>query len=106
MFTKANSTFVALLCTIATYAQIPAAKELSAKRTTQSVKIDGLINDEALKDAAYDFNDHMEYKYFKNRDHTLDVSDNNNISFKIIYFLDYLQLKKKPARMTRSDGKK
>jgi Domain of unknown function (DUF5916) len=53
MFTKANSTFVALLlCTVVTFAQTPAGKELSAKRTTKSVKIDGLVNDEAWKDAA------------------------------------------------------
>jgi len=47
------------------------------------------------KNAVYDFNDDVENNYFKNFDHTLDASDNNNISFKIIYFLDYLQLKKK-----------
>jgi hypothetical protein len=31
--------------------------------------------------------------YFKNLSNTLDQSHNNNISFKILYFLDYLQLK-------------
>src|SRR5215208_5043287 len=52
MFTKANPTLVALLCSVITFAQTPAAKELSAKRTTKPVKIDGLINDEAWKDAS------------------------------------------------------
>lgn len=31
--------------------------------------------------------------YFKNLGNTLDQSHNNNLSFKILYFLDYLQLK-------------
>lgn len=31
--------------------------------------------------------------YFKNLDNTLSQSHNNNISFKILYFLDYLELK-------------
>ena len=47
------------------------------------------------KDAVYDFKNTVEKNYFKNFDQTLEADDNNNISFKIIYFLDYLQLKKK-----------
>ncbi len=47
------------------------------------------------KDAVYDFKNIVEKNYFKNFDQTLEADDNNNISFKIIYFLDYLQLKKK-----------
>jgi len=47
------------------------------------------------KDAVYDFNNIVEKNYFKNFDRTLEADDNNNISFKIIYFLDYLQLKRK-----------
>jgi len=47
------------------------------------------------KNAVFDFEDQVEKNYFKNFDRTLDAKDNNNISFKIIYFLDYLQLKKK-----------
>jgi hypothetical protein len=33
--------------------------------------------------------------YFKNFDHTINSPQNNNFSIKIIYFLDYLELKKK-----------
>jgi hypothetical protein len=47
------------------------------------------------KNAVYDFDNIVERNYFKNFDRTLEAKDNNNISFKIIYFLDYLQLKKK-----------
>ncbi len=47
------------------------------------------------KDAVYDFKNTVEKNYFKNFDQTLEADDNNNISFKIIYFLDYLQLKRK-----------
>ena len=50
---KTNITFIGLLfLVIFTNAQAPARKELPAKRTTQTVKIDGLINDAAWKDAA------------------------------------------------------
>ena len=35
------------------------------------------------------------YGYFKNVDNTIVSPQNNNLSFKIIYFLDYLSLKKK-----------
>lgn len=45
------------------------------------------------KNAATDFNRLSESGYFKNFSNTLKIEDNNNISFKIIYFLDYLQLK-------------
>ena len=47
------------------------------------------------KDAVYDFKNTVEKNYFKNYDQTLEADDNNNISFKIIYFLDYLQLNRK-----------
>ncbi len=33
--------------------------------------------------------------YFKNFGNTMKADENNNLSFKVIYFLDYLQLKKK-----------
>ena len=41
--------------------------------------------------------------YFKNFNNTMKADENNNISFKIIYFLDYLQFKsklKKKGKMT------
>ena len=46
------------------------------------------------KNAAYDFNRDTNYGYFKNFDKTMQADDNNNLSLKVIYFLDYLQIKK------------
>lgn len=46
------------------------------------------------KNAAYDFNQVVNEGYFKNFSNTIKTDANNNLSFKIIYFLDYLQLKK------------
>lgn len=47
------------------------------------------------KNAAYDFNRIVNNGYFKNFNNTMEADDNNNLSLKVIYFLDYLQLKKK-----------
>ena len=44
--------FGILLCGISTFAQNPVPKQLPANRTNKSVKIDGIIDDEAWKDAA------------------------------------------------------
>jgi hypothetical protein len=52
MLTKANVTIAALCCTLLSLAQSPVPRDLPAKRTTQPVKIDGLVDDEAWKDAA------------------------------------------------------
>ena len=50
---KTNIALVGLLFfSLFVKAQAPSPKELPAKRTTQAVKIDGLINDVAWKDAA------------------------------------------------------
>jgi hypothetical protein len=46
------------------------------------------------KNSSEDFNRFVTESYFKNFSNTMDVGANNNLSFKIIYFLDYLQLKK------------
>ena len=46
------------------------------------------------KNAAYDFNRIVNQGYFKNFNNTMQADDNNNLSLKVIYFLDYLQLKK------------
>jgi Domain of unknown function (DUF5916) len=46
------------------------------------------------KNAVEDFDRQVESNYLKNFQRTMEASDNNNISFKIIYFLDYLQLKR------------
>ena len=48
------------------------------------------------------FNKITEEGYFKNLNNTLDQSHNNNLSFKIIYFLDYLQLKSHKKKNTAS----
>jgi hypothetical protein len=37
----------------------------------------------------------IKYKYFRNFANTIEADQNNNLSFKIIYFLDYLNLRKK-----------
>lgn len=46
------------------------------------------------KNSAFDFRNQVERAYFKNLSQTLETDQNNNISLKVIYFLDYLQLKK------------
>ena len=40
----------------------------------------------------------VEESYFKNFGNTMEADQNNNISLKVIYFLDYLQLKKKKTK--------
>ncbi|MEO7923330.1 MAG: DUF5916 domain-containing protein [Chitinophagaceae bacterium] len=45
------------------------------------------------KNSAQDYNHTIRDGYFKNFNNTMKADDNNNISFKVIYFLDYLQLK-------------
>ncbi len=47
------------------------------------------------KNAVFEFDNNLERNYFKNLTNTIEADQNNNISLKIIYFLDYLQLKKK-----------
>jgi Domain of unknown function (DUF5916) len=46
------------------------------------------------KNSIVDFRNEVEGQYFKNLSRTLETDQNNNISLKVIYFLDYLQLKK------------
>ena len=45
------------------------------------------------KNSVFDSKDFVENSYFKNFSNTLEVDQNNNLSLKVIYFLDYLQLK-------------
>ncbi len=45
------------------------------------------------KNAVTDFTYQIEKDYFRNITNTIDASQNNNLSLKVIYFLDYLQLK-------------
>ena len=47
------------------------------------------------KDAAFNHSPLIERDYFNNVSHTLQSDQNNNISLKMIYFLDYLQFKGK-----------
>jgi hypothetical protein len=47
------------------------------------------------KNSVYDFKQMVEKNYLKNLGNTIEADQNNNISLKVIYFLDYLQLKKK-----------
>jgi len=47
------------------------------------------------KNAVFDFDNLVERNYFKNFSNTIESDQNNNISLKVIYFLDYLQLKKR-----------
>ena len=47
------------------------------------------------KNAVVDYKDQIEKSYFKNFNNTIEADQNNNLSFKIIYFFDALQLKKK-----------
>ena len=46
------------------------------------------------KSSVFDSKEFVENSYFKNFSNTLEVEQNNNLSLKVIYFLDYLQLKK------------
>jgi hypothetical protein len=46
------------------------------------------------KDQSFTFNDEIQFRYFKNFGKTLDAPQNNNLSLKVIYFLDYLDFKK------------
>jgi hypothetical protein len=50
------------------------------------------------KNAVFDYKDIVERNYFKNFSNTMEADQNNNISLKVIYFLDYLQLKKKKTK--------
>ena len=50
------------------------------------------------KNAVQDYTNTVEESYFKNLGNTMEADQNNNISLKVIYFLDYLQLKKKKTK--------
>jgi len=50
------------------------------------------------KNAVFDYTDIVEKSYIKNLGNTIEADQNNNISLKVIYFLDYLQLKKKKTK--------
>ncbi|MBC7946515.1 MAG: carbohydrate binding family 9 domain-containing protein [Chitinophagaceae bacterium] len=46
------------------------------------------------KDAGFTYQDAVERSYFKNFTNTLQSNQNNNLSLKVIYFLDYLEFRK------------
>lgn len=46
------------------------------------------------KDQSYTEDGNIDYRYFRNFGKTIGASPNNSLSFKIIYFLDYLDFKK------------
>jgi hypothetical protein len=46
------------------------------------------------KNSAYDFNRVIDHDYLKNLSNTVQADQNNNISLKVIYFLDYLKFRK------------
>ena len=50
------------------------------------------------KNAVLNYTDIVEPSYIKNLGNTIEADQNNNISLKVIYFLDYLQLKKKKTK--------
>jgi len=59
------------------------------------------------KDEASLFDREIGYRYFKNVDRTLGSPQNNNLSFKLIYFLDYLDFKKwgrKSEKITNAES--
>lgn len=59
------------------------------------------------KDEASIFDREVNERYFKNFDKTVSSPQNNNVSFKLIYFLDYLDFKKwskKSARVIDTDS--
>jgi hypothetical protein len=48
------------------------------------------------KNSVYSGDKRINESYFKNLDHTVSSPQNNNISLKVIYYLDALSFKKKP----------
>lgn len=46
------------------------------------------------KNSIFDFRDDVDKNYFHNFSNTLKTDQNNNLSLKVIYFLDYLEFKK------------
>lgn len=50
------------------------------------------------KNAIFTDDNPIQYRYFKNFDRTIDAPQNNNLSVKILYYLDYLDFKKWRSR--------
>ena len=54
------------------------------------------------KDATQDFSNEVEKKYLKNLSNSIGQDNNNNISIKVIYFLDYMKLKKHNSNLPKN----
>ncbi len=54
------------------------------------------------KNATQNFSDEIEKHYFKNLSNTISQDNNNNISLKVIYFLDYLKFKGHVDKMRKN----
>ncbi|HET9824272.1 MAG TPA: DUF5916 domain-containing protein, partial [Chitinophagaceae bacterium] len=54
------------------------------------------------KNQAETFDTDIRYEYFKNFGNTVEADQNNNFSIKVIYFLDYLTLKRKKPHQERN----
>lgn len=52
------------------------------------------------KNSVFDFKESVEKNYFQNFSNTMEVDQNNNLSLKVIYFLDYLDIR----RWTKKKG--
>lgn len=50
------------------------------------------------KNAIFNADEEVRYKYFRNFSRTLDAPQNNNLSIKVLYYLDYLDFKKWRSR--------
>jgi hypothetical protein len=53
------------------------------------------------KNSVYSGDQHINDSYFKNFDHTVSAPQNNNISLKVIYYLDALSFRKKHQAIRR-----
>lgn len=54
------------------------------------------------KDEASTFDGNVRYRYLRNFDRTVAAPQNNNLSIKLVYYLDYLDLRKRKAKTEQS----
>ena len=54
------------------------------------------------KDEASTFDGNVRYRYLRNFDRTVAAPQNNNLSIKLVYYLDYLDLRKRKAKNEQS----
>ncbi len=58
----------------------------------------------SLKNSSLTNTDQARFGYFKNLQNTLNDPQNNNISFKILYYIDYQNLRKKTKSVVAAPG--